>query len=280
VARWVSEGVRHVRVQCGFYGASPLELRPETAGYGGAPGTAGSATQHRPDGALDGAYFDPRGYTRSSLAAIEAVRAHFGDGIELLHDVHERLRPAQAVEFAKELERYRLFFLEDLLAPEDIAWFANVRATCTTPLAMGELFVHPAEWTPLIVNRRIDFVRMHISAMGGLTPARKVAAMAEIQGIRTAWHGPGDVSPVGHAANLHLNLATPNFGIEEFPGFNDALREVFPGCPELRRGYLYPNPKPGWGVDLNEQAAARFPCQNIVDVWTQARLPDGSLARP
>ena len=275
VERWIGEGVRHVRVQCGGYGGAPEILRPETAGYGGAP-----VINHKPDGALDGAYFDPRAYTRTAIAAIEAVRARHGDRVELLHDVHERLRPAQAVEFAKEVEKYRLFFLEDLLAPEDNEWFANVRAVCATPLAMGELFVHPREWTPLIINRQIDFLRMHMSALGGITPARKVAAMAEIQGIRTAWHGPGDVSPVGHAANLHLDLACPNFGIQEFPGFNDALREVFPGCPEIRRGYLYANPKPGLGVDLDESLAAKYPCKPVTEVWTQTRLPDGSVARP
>jgi mannonate dehydratase len=105
-------------------------------------------------------------------------------------------------------------------------------------------------------------------------------AMAELHGIRTAWHGPGDVSPVGHAANLHLDLASPNFGIQEFTPFNDALREVFPGCPEARNGYLYPNDRPGLGIGLNEEAAAKFPCRDEVIGWTQARLPDGGLGKP
>jgi mannonate dehydratase len=231
-------------------------------------------------GAFEGAYYDPRRYTQTALAAIEHVRYRLGDEIELLHDVHERLKPSEAVEFAKALEPYRLFFLEDLLSPEDIEWFANVRAVCTTPLAMGELFCHPREWTPLITGRLIDFLRMHISTIGGLTPARKVAAMGELVGVRTAWHGPGDVSPVGHAANVHLDLATPNFGIQEFSGFSDEIREVFPGCPELRDGCLHPNEAPGLGIDVDEAAAARFPCQVRVDTWTQARRPDGSVNRP
>lgn len=258
---FVAEGVRHVRIQC--------------QGYGG--GVGGAA---KPEGALPGAYYDPRGYTRSALAALELARKDLGDGVELLHDVHSRLEPAEAVEFAKEVERLRLFFLEDLFAPEDAAWFANVRRVCATPLAMGELFVHPLEWTPLVTGRLIDFIRMHLSAIGGITPARKAAALAELHGVRTAWHGPGDVSPVGHAANLHLDLASPNFGIQEFTPFNDAVREVFPGCPEVRNGYLYPNDRPGLGVDLDEAAAARFPHKPQVEQWTQARRPDGGLARP
>ena len=190
------------------------------------------------------------------------------------------MAPAEAIEFAREVEPLRLFFLEDLLAPEDLEWFHNVRSVCATPLAMGELFNHPREWTPLITGRLVDFMRMHITQMGGLTPARKVAAMGELHGVRTAWHGPDDVSPVGHALNLHLDLAVPNFGIQEYCGFDDRTREVFPGIPQLRQGYLYPNDQPGLGIDIDETQAAKYPCQPRVDTSTQARLPDGSIARP
>lgn len=272
VAKFIAEGVRHIRVQTGGSGD---RLSAESAGYGGE-----ISEDTKPDGAQEGAYYDPRGYTRSALKALAHMRAQFGDGIELLHDVHERLRPAEAVEFAKECEPLRLFFLEDLLSPEDTAWLENVRAVCATPLAMGELFVHPLEWQPLVTRRRIDFMRMHISAIGGLTPARKAAILGEAHGVRTAWHGPKDVSPVGHAANVHLDVASANFGIQEFAGFTGAEREVFPGCPELRRGYLYPNDLPGLGVDVDERAAAKYPCEPNVDLWTQARRSDGSLARP
>ena len=273
VRKFLAQGVRHIRVQCGGYGG--VGLRPETAGYGGP-----AHTQVKPDGALDGEYYDPRQYRLRNLGALEYIREKLGDSVELLHDVHERLKPAEAVEFARQCEPLRLYFLEDLLAPEDLEWFENVRHVCTTPLAMGELFNHPREWTPLITRRLIDFMRMHLSQMGGITPARKVAALGELHGVRTAWHGPGDVSPVGHAANVHLDVVCPNFGIQEFSGFNDASREVFPGCPELRGGYLYPNEKPGLGIDVDEQAAARFPCKPVVDTWTQTRLPDGSITRP
>ncbi len=261
VKAFQSEGIRHVRVQC--------------QGYGGA-----KTADRKPDGALPGAYFDPRNYTGTALAALEHVRNSLGDSIEILHDVHERLAPADAVEFARAVEPLHLFFLEDLFAPEDNGWFENVRKVSATPLAMGELFVHPLEWTPLVTGRMIDFIRMHVSAIGGITPARKAAALAELHGVRTAWHGPGDVSPVGHAANLHLDLATPNFGIQEFTPFNDALKEVFPGCPEVRNGYLYPNDRPGLGIDVNEKIAANYPCASGNVEWTQSRLPDGGLGRP
>lgn len=270
--KFVEQGVRHVRVQYGGYGGAALR---ETIGA-----KDGGPIARPTENALQGQYYDPRRYTRDTMRLLEHMRSAVGDDVELLHDVHERLTPAEAVEFAKEVEPFRLFFLEDLLAPEDIEWFSNVRAVCSTPLAMGELFCHPNEWTPLITGRKIDFMRMHISAMGGCTPARKAAVLGESHGVRTAWHGPPDVSPIGHAVNLHLDLVCPNFGIQEFFGFSDELKEIFPGCPELRGGYLYANDRPGIGIDLDETAAGRFPYESSVVAWTQARLPDGSLSRP
>src|SRR5690606_579655 len=138
----------------------------------------------------------------------------------------------------------------------------------------------PLEWRSLIERRLIDFLRMHISQMGGLTPARNAAIHAHIYGIRTAWHGPADVSPVGHAANLHLDLWAPNFGIQEWCRFPELVYEMFPGTPEVRDGYMYPNNQPGLGIDINEALAAKYPCTNEVLHWTQTRLPDGTPARP
>jgi mannonate dehydratase len=234
----------------------------------------------KPEGAVDGAYYDPREYMRKMLEMMTFVRAEVGEEIELLHDVHERLKPSEAIQFAKDVEPIKLFFLEDLLAPEDLPWFEQVRLHSSAPLAMGELFNHPREWQPLISGRLIDFIRMHISQMGGITPARNVAAFANMYGIRTAWHGPGDVSPVGHAANLHLDLWAPNFGIQEWCRFPEQVYEIFPGTPEVRDGYMYPNDQPGLGIDINEALAAKFPCEDEVIHWTQTRLPDGSPVRP
>src|SRR4029079_18097776 len=114
-------------------------------------------------------------------------------------------------------------------APEDIGWFPRLRQQTSIPIAMGELFVNQTEWESLIKDRLIDFIRVHISAIGGLSMARKLAAFSEFFGVRTAWHGPGDVSPVGHAANLHLDLACHNFGIQEQHEFGENAQAVFPG---------------------------------------------------
>jgi mannonate dehydratase len=145
---------------------------------------------------------------------------------------------------------------------------------------MGELHNHPLEWRGLVVDQLIDFIRSHLSQLGGITPARKLAALCETFGVRTAWHGPGDVSPVGHAANLHLDLACHNFGIQEVPPFSDALLEVFPGTPEVRNGHLWSNGEPGLGIDIDEAAAARHPVEPKTITWTQTRWPDGTLWTP
>jgi mannonate dehydratase len=261
VRGFMEQGYHYIRVQMGGYGGKPSARR-------------------KPDGAPEGAYFDPREYMRETLYMMAHVRSAVGEEVELLHDVHERLHPIDAVQFAKAVEQFKLFFLEDVLAPEDIRWFERIRQQCATPLAMGELFNNPREWQPLVSGRLIDFVRMHVSQMGGITPARNVAVFANMYGIRTAWHGPGDVSPVGHAANLHLDLWAPNFGVQEWCRFPELVYEIFPGTPQVRDGYMYPNDKPGLGIDIDEALAAKYPCRDEVEQWTQTRLPDGSPARP
>lgn len=261
VLRYKADGYKYIRCQMGGYGGQGHAL-------------------HRPEGAQPGAYYDPDRYARAIPGMFERVRAAAGFDVELLHDVHERLAPAQVIRLARALEPYELFFLEDPLAPEQAAWFAELRRQTVTPIAMGELFVNPTEWLPLVTGRLIDFTRAHISAIGGITPARKMAAVCELHSVRTAWHGPGDVSPVGHAANLHLDLAAPNFGVQECYFFPDAVREVFPGTPEIRGGFMYPNALPGLGIDVDEAQAARYPCEDFLDDWTVARLPDGTPARP
>ncbi|NLV91769.1 MAG: starvation-sensing protein RspA [Firmicutes bacterium] len=261
VREYMEEGYHFIRCQMGAYGWSD----------GMRPG---------PTPQVPGAYFDPDAYAQSVPQMFAHLRKTIGFGVELLHDVHERLTPIEAVRLAKQVEPYRLFFLEDPLAPEQLEWFRMIRSQSATPIAMGELFNNPNEWKILITEQLIDFIRVHISQIGGITPAKKLAALCESFSIRTAWHGPGDVSPVGHVANLHLDISSPNFGIQEWAGLNDALREVFPGCPEVRGGYAYLNDQPGLGIDIDEAKAAKYPLLNKAPQWPLARTPDGTAVRP
>jgi mannonate dehydratase len=257
----LDEGFFNLRLQCGGYGGKSRSLR-------------------QPKGALPGVYYDPKEYMATTIELFERARAAFGTGIGLCHDVHERISGVDAMAFAKKMEQFDLLFLEDLLSPEQVGWFERVRPVSATPLAMGELFVDSNEWLDLIAGRLIDFIRVHISMIGGITPARKLIALCDAFGVRTAWHGPGDLSPVGMAVNVHLDLSSINFGVQEWNGMSKELREVFPGSPEVVDGFIYLNDKPGIGVDLDEKAAKEYPCHPIMPAWTLARLPDGSAARP
>ena len=277
IEKYQAQGITHIRCQSG--------------GYGG--GTYGKAPSSAPTGAPDGIYLDGKRYMRETLALFEGIRNRVGWEVQLCHDVHERLKPIEAIQFATELEAFDLFFLEDAIPLEEGDWLRQLRAKTRIPLAQGELFNHPLEWKTLIVERLIDYIRVHLSQVGGITPARKLQIFAEQFGVRTAWHGPGDMSPMAHAANIHIDLAARNFGIQEWSGTEppnfviqelrgprEALLDVFPGLPEFRQGYVYANDKPGLGVDINEAEAAKYPCEKTVTTWTQTRLADGSLQTP
>jgi len=229
-----------------------------------------------------GGIFEPGPYIKSALGLFEHIRSKVGWDVEILHDVHERVPPIQGVGFAKEVEQYKLFFLEDLFSPEDNDYFRLVRQQTSTPIAMGELYNNPHEVVPMIKDRLLDFLRIHISQIGGITPARKLAALCEAFNVRTAWHGPGDTSPVGHAANLMLDLNTINFGIQEYAIFGENTKEVFPGCPEVRDGYMWPNGSPGLGIDIDEDLAAKFPFKDRAygGAWDTVRRADGSVVKP
>ena len=271
VRKAMEEGYRHVRVQLAVPGFS---------GYGVANPTSEAIEKARPRGVSPSPVFEPTPYVNNTIKMFDHLRSKIGFDVDFVHDVHERVPPAQALVLAKAVEPYRLFFLEDPTAPEDVAWFQMLRQASSTPLAMGELFVNRNEWLPLVANRWIDFIRCHISAIGGLSQARKVAATCEMFGVRTAWHGPGNVSPIGHAVNLHLDLAISNFGIQEENKFSDALREVFPGTPEISGGYLYANDRPGLGIDIDEKAAAKYPYKGAGDSRGNDRRMDGTIVRP
>lgn len=266
VARNKEQGFRHIRIQVGGYGSPHMSNDPhfKEAGFGRA----------------DDTHQDARPYLRITPKAFEHIRNKFGDDLELLHDIHERVEPIEAINLCKELEKYRPFFIEDPFPPEQNNYFKILRQQCSTPIAMGELFNSPHEWTGLITERLIDFIRVHLSQVGGLSVARKIATLAEWFGVRSAWHGPGDVSPVGHACNAHLDLAIHNFGIQEGVRFNQATQDVFPGSPTMKNGYMHVNEAPGFGVDLNEELAAKFPYPNMPAYWRPVRKKDGTSIRP
>lgn len=267
VTEYMDEGFRHVRIQLGGYGSTALTKSPDfkKAGFG-----LGRDN-----------YMDAYTYTKGTREIFEKVREKCGERVELLHDMHERLQPMEAINLIKSLEQFHPFFIEDPFSPENNRYFKLLRENTSVPIAMGELFNSPHEWVDPMKDQMFDFIRIHISQIGGITPAMKVARLGEAFNVRTAWHGPGDVSPVGHAANAHIDLAVWNFGIQERVNFSDTLREIFPGAPYIENGYMYVNEAPGLGVDVNEKLAAKYPLPDVqMNNWTQVRKNDGTIIRP
>jgi len=266
VKQFMDQGFKYVRIQLGGYG-----------GVGAAPAT--------PDfkaagfGAESDSFMDEQGYIRSVPKMFEAVRKACGEEVELLHDIHERSQPMDVINMCRRVEEYRPYFIEDPLSPENTHWWKQLRESTSVPFAMGELFNNINEFVQPMVNHYFDYIRIHISQIGGITPAMKVARLGEWFNVKTAWHGPGDVSPVGHAANAHIDLAVWNFGIQEGAYFfSDKEKAVFPGCPTVKDGYLYINEAPGLGVDINEKEAAKYPISTRSN-WI-VRGKDGTIIRP
>jgi len=225
--------------------------------------------------------YDPRTYVWNVVDLMESLRDRYGKSVELMTDIHERVEPADAAYVIKQLEPVNMFFVEDAVAPEQVEWLRNIRMQCVTPLAIGETFVNPVEYMPLVKDRLIDFIRVHPSMIGGITGTRKCAAVSEAFGVRTAFHGPLDMSPVGHAAQIHIDLNIANFGIQEFYRYSEKTAEVFPGAPYCEGGkLLLGSDRPGIGVEIDEKLAAKYPPKLGATGWTEMYLRDGSLHTP
>jgi mannonate dehydratase len=219
--------------------------------------------------------WEPSRYVRTVPRLFEHLRHTLGEEIQLLHDVHERLTPIEAAGLARDLEPYRLFFLEDPLRPEHKESFRLLRQHTTIPIAMGELFHTRYECLPLFTEQLIDFIRCDLTHIGGITEAKKIATLAEPFQIKTAWHGPGDIAPMAHSANVHVDVSIPNFGVQEMVFFSEQVSEVLPGAPEYRDGRLWPNEAPGLGCDINEELAAKYPYERAY--LPTCRREDGSV---
>ncbi len=269
VRRYMAEGYSVIRCQLGPYGGGGF-LQGKEAGF---------PSDHWPQTAA----FDDEAYLDALPRMFEHLRNKIGFEPKLTHDVHEHLMPHNAVHLAKRLEPYRLFFLEDLLPPEQVGWYRQVRQACVTPQAMGELFTNPHEYMPLLTERLIDFVRVRVSKGGGITQCRKIAAVCEMFGVRTAWQEGGDNDPINQMAAVHLDLASPSFGVQEENHFSPEEYDIFPGHARLTGGYLYANDTPGLGVDIDENRARTLLNPELAArsyLYPEDRRRDGEIVPP
>lgn len=265
VAGYLELGYLAVRVQCGIPGL------PSTYGVSGdklfyEPADAALPTENT---------WSTERYLRHVPKLFAALRDRFGFDVHLLHDVHHRLTPIEAARVGKDLEPYRLFWLEDAVTAENQEGFRLIRRHTTTPLAVGEVFNTIWDCKTLIEEQLIDYIRATVVHAGGITHLRRIADFAALHHVRTGCHGATDLSPVCMGAALHFDLWVPNFGIQEYMRHTDETDAVFPHAYSFERGYLHPGEAPGHGVDIDEKLAARYPYRRAY--LPVNRLQDGTM---
>ena len=205
----------------------------------------------------------------------EKIRTVYGNEPHLLHDVHHRLTPIEAASLGKDLESFRLFWLEDAVPAENQAGFRILRQNTVTPLAVGEIFNTIWDCKQLIEEQLIDYIRTTLVHAGGLTHLRRIADFASIYHVRTGCHGATDLSPICMGAALHFDLWVPNFGIQEYMRHSEETNAVFPHSYSFQNGYMYPGEAVGHGVDINEKLAAKYPYKR--SYLPVNRLEDGTM---
>jgi len=208
----------------------------------------------------DGETLEPRQAVLAAIKQFHAVREAVGDEIEITFDVHTRLDLPDVLWLCREIESTRPFFIEDPLRCENPNSFKTLRPRTHVPLAAGEQFSSKWEFRELVEEEWIDYARIDLCIAGGITEARKITGWCETHYIKLAVHNP--LGPVSSAACLQLNMATPNFGVQEQPRKpEEILPDVVPVQPTWEDGYLIPTDLPGLGIEFDREAAKKHPYQ-------------------
>jgi mannonate dehydratase len=271
VAHYVQQGYKAVRVQCGIPGMP-------SASYGVSE-TKGDVENYITD--FSGVrpkieVWDTDRYMRYMPGALAEIRARFGPELKLLHDVHHRLLPREAAEFAKEVEPVRLFWLEDPTPAEDQTALKFLRQHSTVPIAIGEVFNSIYDCNTLIEQELIDFIRVAVTYAGGITHVKRIVDLAGLHNVRTGFHGAPSHSPLCMAAQAHLNAWAPNFGIQEYLVLGTPECDaMFPSEHRLENGLFYVSDAPGLGVEFDEKEAGRY--SYIPGSHPVVRLEDGTV---
>jgi mannonate dehydratase len=260
-----AKGYKAIRLQCGVPGmASTYGVSKDKDFY--EPADSDLPTEN---------VWNTSKYLRVVPELFKAAREALGWDVHLLHDIHHRLTPIEAGRLGKDLEPYRPFWLEDATPAENQEAFKLIRQHTTAPLAVGEIFNSIWDAKDLIQNQLIDYIRATVVHAGGITHLRRIAALADLYQIRTGCHGATDLSPVCMAAALHFDLSVPNFGIQEYMKHTAETDEVFPHAYTFADGMMHPGEKPGLGVEIDEELAAKYEYKRAF--LPVNRLEDGTM---
>jgi galactonate dehydratase len=213
---------------------------------------------------------------RTAERFMRALREALGDSIDIMVDCHGRHFPANAVEFCRVLAPFRPYFIEEPVPPENVDAMAEVRRLSPVAIATGERLLTRFDFRPLLERQACHVIQPDLCHCGGLWEAKKIAAMAEAYFVGVAPHNP--LGPVANAAALHFALSTPNFLIQEDMLSDVPWRwEVVRHHLETKDGYWLPTQAPGLGVEVDEQAAAKYPFQQEILHATTIRAHDNAV---
>ena len=190
---------------------------------------------------------------------VAACRQAVGEDFDFVLECHRSLTPSEAIAFGNAVEKYHPLFLEDPIAPDNVEVMADVASKISIPIATGERCINIQEMELIMTKKAARYVRPDVCALGGITPAKKVAAMAEANYVGIVPHNP--LGPVSTAACLQLDASIPNFTIQEFPSFylQGGEAAMLKEPLEVEHGYIKVPNRPGIGIELIDDISEKFP---------------------
>jgi galactonate dehydratase len=207
---------------------------------------------------------------------MEKLRLAVGDEIDIMIDFHGRTYPATAIQLINAIEEFNPYFCEEPVPPESVDALLEVRQSTRVPIAAGERLVGRHQFVPLFEKRACHVIQPDLCHCGGISEARRIAAMAETYQMGVAPHNP--LGPIANAAALHFALATPNFLIQEDMLTDVPWRwDVVKHSLQTDAGHWLPTDQPGLGIEVNEKEAAKHPYQAECYHSLTIRAEDGSV---
>lgn len=213
---------------------------------------------------------------RYAEACVKAMRDAVGEDIDIMVDCHARPSPLMGMQFAKALEPYGLYFFEEPCWPEAMDDIAAIQRAVKTPIASGERLVGIAAFKDMLEKRAVSVLQPDITHCGGLSEARRIAALAEAYRVALAPHNPQ--GPVSTAASIELGFATPSYAIcesvhSDVPWRQEVVSEGF--VVEKKDRIVKPNTRPGLGIEINEAVVKKHPFRQ--EVLQRSFYADGAV---